>query len=64
MSIIGIIVTAKDRKGLMRDMSTIIADHDINITYIQVFLQEKEALLYMELEDVKDKDDDKNKKKQ
>ncbi len=56
MSIIGIIVTAKDRKGLMRDMSTIIADHDINITYIQVFLHEKEALFYMELEDVKDKE--------
>ncbi len=56
MSLIGIIVTAKDRKGLMRDMSTIIADHDINITYIQVFLHEKEALFYMELEDVKDKE--------
>lgn len=55
MSIIGIIITAKDRKGLMRDVSTIIASQDINITYIQQFLHEKEAYLYMELEDVKDR---------
>ncbi len=56
MSIIGIIVAAKDRKGLMRDVTTIIAAHDINITYIQVFLHDREALLYVELEDVKDKE--------
>ncbi len=56
MSIIGIIVSAKDRKGLMRDVTTIIAAHDINITYIQVFLHDREALLYVELEDVKDKE--------
>lgn len=56
MSVIGIIITAEDRKGLMRDVSTIITSHDINITYIQQFLHEKKALLYMELEEVKDKE--------
>jgi len=56
MSIIGIIVAAKDRKGLMRDVTTIIAAHDINIVYIQIFVHDKEALLYVELEDVKDKE--------
>ncbi|MFQ6135663.1 MAG: DUF5612 domain-containing protein [Candidatus Hydrothermarchaeales archaeon] len=54
MTIVGIIIIAKDRKGLMRDVSTIIASHDINITYIQQFLLGGEAHLYMELEEVTD----------
>jgi len=50
--IIGVIIRAKDRKGLLRDISTIIAAHDINITYVQQFLHDGEAQIYFELEDV------------
>jgi energy-converting hydrogenase B subunit Q len=52
MGIIGVIITAKDRKGFLRDISTIISAHDINITYVQQFLHEGEAHIYLELEDV------------
>jgi energy-converting hydrogenase B subunit Q len=54
MSVTGVIIFAKDRKGFLRDVSTIIAAHDINITYVQQFLHEGEAQIYMELEDVED----------
>lgn len=54
MALIGITVFAKDRKGLLRDITTIIAAHDVNIKYIQQFLQDDEIQIYFELEEVKD----------
>jgi energy-converting hydrogenase B subunit Q len=54
MGIIGVIISAKDRKGFLRDISTIISAHDINITYVQQFLQDRLAQIYLELEDVED----------
>ncbi len=56
MALIGITVFAKDRKGLLRDITTIIAAHDVNIKYIQQFLQDDEIQIYFELEDVKDRE--------
>lgn len=56
MALIGITVFAKDRKGLLRDITTIIAAHDVNIKYIQQFLQDDEIQIYFELEEVKDAD--------
>ncbi|MDI6655495.1 MAG: DUF5612 domain-containing protein, partial [Candidatus Hydrothermarchaeota archaeon] len=56
MALIGITVFAKDRKGLLRDITTIIAAHDVNIKYIQQFLQDDEIQIYFELEGVKDAD--------
>jgi len=56
MALIGITVFAKDRKGLLRDITTIIAAHDVNIKYIQQFLQDGEIQIYFELESVKDAD--------
>lgn len=56
MALIGITVFAKDRKGLLRDITTIIAAHDVNIKYIQQFLQNDEIQIYFELEEVKDAD--------
>ncbi|GBE54960.1 ACT domain protein [archaeon BMS3Bbin15] len=35
MNTIGISLFATDRKGLLRDISTIIAELDVNITYIE-----------------------------
>jgi energy-converting hydrogenase B subunit Q len=54
MGIIGVIISAKDRKGFLRDISTVISSHDINITYVQQFLQDGVAQIYLELEDVED----------
>lgn len=54
MSVTGVIIAARDRKGFLRDISTIIAAHDINITYVQQFLHDGEAQIYLELEDVED----------
>jgi energy-converting hydrogenase B subunit Q len=54
MGIIGVIISAKDRKGFLRDISTVISAHDINITYVQQFLQDGVAQIYLELEDVED----------
>ncbi len=54
MGIIGVIIIAEDRKGFLRDVSTIIAAHKINITYVQQFVYEKEAQIYLELEEVTD----------
>jgi energy-converting hydrogenase B subunit Q len=56
MALIGITVFAKDRKGLLRDITTVIAAHDVNIKYIQQFLQDDEIQIYFELEGVKDAD--------
>jgi energy-converting hydrogenase B subunit Q len=52
MGVIGVIISAKDRKGFLRDISTIITAHDINITYVQQFLQDGVAQIYLELEGV------------
>jgi uncharacterized protein with ACT and thioredoxin-like domain len=49
MGVIGVIISAKDRKGFLRDISTIITAHDINITYVQQFLQDGVAQIYLEL---------------
>lgn len=54
MDVIGITVFGRDRKGLLRDISTIIAAHDANIRYIQQFLLDGEVQIYFELEEVKD----------
>ncbi|GBE56274.1 ACT domain protein [archaeon BMS3Bbin16] len=56
MGIVGVIITAKDRKGFLRDISTIITAHNINITFVQQFIHEDEAQIYLELEDVADRD--------
>lgn len=54
MGVIGVIIVAKDRKGFLRDTSTIISAHDINITFVQQFLQDGEAQIYLELENIED----------
>jgi energy-converting hydrogenase B subunit Q len=54
--IIGISVFANDRKGLLRDVSTVIAEHDVNITYIQQFMQDDVVQIYFELDGVRDLD--------
>jgi energy-converting hydrogenase B subunit Q len=54
MGVIGVIIVAKDRKGFLRDTSTIISAHDINITFVQQFLQDEEVQIYLELEDIDD----------
>lgn len=51
---VGITVFAKDRKGLLRDTSSVITQHGANITYIQLFLLKDEVQVYFELEEVKD----------
>ncbi|WP_456475299.1 DUF5612 domain-containing protein [Candidatus Pyrohabitans sp.] len=52
--IVGISVFASDRKGLLRDVSTVIAEHDVNITYVQQFMQDEVVQIYFELEGVRD----------
>jgi energy-converting hydrogenase B subunit Q len=52
MGVIGVIIFAKDRKGFLKDISTIITAHDINITYVQQFLHDGVAQIYLELEGV------------
>ncbi len=54
MDLKGITVFARDRKGLLRDISGVIAAHDANIAYVQQFLQDGEALIYFELEGLTD----------
>jgi energy-converting hydrogenase B subunit Q len=51
--IVGISVFASDRKGLLRDVSTVIAEHDVNITYIQQFMQDDVVQIYFELDGVR-----------
>lgn len=50
----GISVFAADRKGLLRDITTVIAKHGGNIRYIQQFPMDEEVQIYFELEDIKD----------
>jgi energy-converting hydrogenase B subunit Q len=51
---IGITVFARDRKGLLRDISSVITQHGANITYIQQFLLKDEVQVYFELVEVDD----------
>ena len=43
-------VVAQDREGLLRDISTIIADEKINITTVEVVTRQQIATLYITLE--------------
>lgn len=54
MIVAGITVFAKDRKGLLRDISTVIASRGANIEYIQQFIQDSEIQIYFELADIAD----------
>jgi energy-converting hydrogenase B subunit Q len=56
METVAVTVFATDRKGLLRDVTTVIAEKNINIRYIQHFPTEEEMQLYFELEDVTDID--------
>jgi energy-converting hydrogenase B subunit Q len=56
MERVAVTVFATDRKGLLRDVTTVIAEKNINIKYIQHFPTEEEMQLYFELEDVTDID--------
>jgi energy-converting hydrogenase B subunit Q len=56
METIAVTIFASDRKGLLRDVTTVIAGKNINIKYIQHFPMEEEMQLYFELEDVTDVD--------
>jgi energy-converting hydrogenase B subunit Q len=56
MDIVGISLQVRDRKGLLRDLSTIIADRGANIEYIQSVSQEGRAQMYFELSGIKDVD--------
>jgi energy-converting hydrogenase B subunit Q len=56
MERVAVTVFATDRKGLLRDVTTVIAEKNINIKYIQHFPTEEEMQLYFELEDVSDVD--------
>jgi energy-converting hydrogenase B subunit Q len=56
MEPVAVTIFASDRKGLLRDVTTIIAEKNINIKYIQHFPTEDEMQLYFELEEVEDVD--------
>ncbi|MEE9474315.1 MAG: DUF5612 domain-containing protein [Candidatus Hydrothermarchaeaceae archaeon] len=56
METVAVTIFATDRKGLLRDITTVIAEKNINIKYIQQFSTEEEMQLYFELEDVTDTD--------
>ena len=56
MEPVAVTVFAQDRMGLLRDVTTIIAEKNINIKYIQHFPLEDEMQLYFELEAVDDID--------
>jgi energy-converting hydrogenase B subunit Q len=56
MERIAVTVFATDRKGLLRDVTTVIAEKNINIKYIQHFPMDEEMQLYFELEDASDVD--------
>jgi len=53
-AMLGLTIFAKDRKGLLRDISTLIASQDINITYIHHFIKDDISQLYFELDEVRD----------
>jgi (p)ppGpp synthase/HD superfamily hydrolase len=48
--IVPIEVIAQDREGLLRDISTVIADEKINITSVEVVTRQQVATLYISLE--------------
>ncbi|MDQ7037416.1 MAG: ACT domain-containing protein [Anaerolineae bacterium] len=48
--IVPIEVLAQDREGLLRDISTVIADEKINITMVEVVTRQQIATLYISLE--------------
>lgn len=54
MEKVGISVFATDRKGLLRDIAKVIAEQDVNITYVQQFMLDEEVQIYFELAEVKD----------
>ena len=56
MERVAVTIFAGDRKGLLRDVTTVIAEKNINIRYIQHFPLDEEMQLYLELEDVTDVD--------
>lgn len=56
MNPIGISVFATDRKGLLRDITTVIAEQDANIVYIQQFLLDGEVQIYFELEGMREEE--------
>ncbi|MBU2559980.1 DUF5612 domain-containing protein [archaeon] len=56
METVAVTIFATDRKGLLRDVTTVIAEKNINIKYIQHFPTEEEMQLYFELDDVTDVD--------
>jgi len=51
---LGLTLFAKDRKGLLRDISTLISAQSINITYVHQFIKEDVVQIYFELEEVAD----------
>ena len=56
METIAVTIFASDRKALLRDVTTVIAEKNINIKYIQHFPTEEEMQLYFELEEASDID--------
>ncbi len=52
--LIGVSLLSRDRKGLMRDVSSEIAAQGANIEFTQQFTQEGEAKMYFELSGVSD----------
>lgn len=56
METIAVTIFASDRKALLRDVTTVIAEKNINIRYIQHFPTEEEMQLYFELEEASDID--------
>lgn len=56
MTTTGILIIARDRKGLMRDISGLITSHGANITYTQQVLKDDKASIYFEIEEAEDKE--------
>lgn len=56
MTTTGILIMARDRKGLMRDISGLITSHGANITYTQQVLKDDKASIYFEIEEAEDKE--------
>ena len=53
---VGILIIARDRKGLMRDVSGVITSYGANITYTQQVLKDGKASIYFEIEEVEEKE--------
>ncbi len=56
METVAVTIFATARKALLRDITTVIAEKNIDIKYIQHFPTEEETQLYFELDDVADID--------